>query len=77
MAVLWGVFAVPNDPSRSGNTIVDTPGVVRLILEFAFFAFATWAFYNLDYKTTAKVFGAIVVVHYLISYDRINWLLNH
>ena len=63
MAILWGVFAVPNDPSRTGNTIVDTPGVVRLILELAFFAFATWAFYSMDYKITARVFGTIVFIH--------------
>jgi hypothetical protein len=63
MAILWGVFAVPNDPSRTGNTIVDTPGVVRLILELAFFAFATWAFYSMDHKITARVFGTIVFIH--------------
>ncbi|MDB2467109.1 YrdB family protein [bacterium] len=63
MAILWGVFAVPNDPSRTGNTIVNTPGVVRLILELAFFAFATSAFYSMDYKITARVFGTIVFIH--------------
>lgn len=77
MAVLWGVFAVPNDPSRSGNTVIDTLGIIRLILELAFFAFATWAFYNMDYKTTARIFGATVFIHYLVSYDRVQWLLNH
>ena len=25
-ALLWGVFAVRNDPSRSGRTVVNTPG---------------------------------------------------
>ncbi len=77
MAVLWGVFALPNDPSRSGNTAIDTPGIIRLVLELAFFAFATWAFYNMDYKITARVFGTIVFIHYLVSYDSVQWLLNH
>ncbi len=31
-AGIWGVFAVPGDPSRSGNTVVKTPGMVRLII---------------------------------------------
>jgi hypothetical protein len=30
---LWGVFAVPDDPSRSGNAPVPVPGAVRLVLE--------------------------------------------
>lgn len=77
MAVLWGVFAVPNDPSRSGNTVIDTPGIIRLVLELAFFTFAIWTFYNMDYKMTARIFGAIVFIHYLVSLDRIQWLLNH
>ena len=30
---LWGVFAVPDDPNRSGNAPVPVPGAVRLVLE--------------------------------------------
>ncbi len=26
---LWGIFAVQGDPSRSGQTVVPTPGVIR------------------------------------------------
>ena len=36
-AILWGVFAVRDDPSRSGKTVVRTPGLIRLILELALF----------------------------------------
>ncbi len=28
-ATLWGVFAVTGDPSRSGKTVVQTPGIVK------------------------------------------------
>jgi len=28
MAAIWGIFAVPNDPSRSGNTVIVTPGII-------------------------------------------------
>jgi len=76
-ASLWGVFAVPNDPSRSGAAPIITPGIIRLILELVFFAFATWLFFNLGYKWLSLVYGISVIVHYGISYDRIIWLLKH
>ena len=77
LAVLWGTFAVPDDPSRSGNAPVVTPGLLRLILELAIFAFATWAFYSLGHRNISLIFGGTVVLHYLTSYDRIMWLLAH
>ena len=38
-AVIWGTFAVANDPSRSGNAPVPVSGIVRLGIEFLFFGF--------------------------------------
>ena len=75
-AVLWGTFAVPNDPSRSGTAPVPVPGVVRLLLELAFFAVGTWVLYQTGRPQLGLIFGAIVVVHYLASYDRVVWLIN-
>ena len=75
-AAIWGTFAVPNDPSRSGKAPVTIPGIVRLVFELAFFSFATWALYKLGHSNLAFVFGAIVAIHYLISYDRIKWLMK-
>ncbi len=75
-AVLWGTFAVPNDPSRSGSAPVPTPGVLRLALEVGFFAFATWALYDLRFARLTVTFGTAVVLHYLLSYDRIWWLVG-
>lgn len=74
-AVVWGIFAVPNDPSRSGSAPVAVPGIVRLALEFAFFGVATWALLDLGHITLGWAFGIIVVLHYLASYDRIKWLI--
>jgi hypothetical protein len=34
-AVIWGTFAVPDDPSRSGNAPVPVPGALRLVIELA------------------------------------------
>lgn len=76
MAIVWGVFAVPNDPSRSGKTIVKTPGLVRLILELAFFGFSSWAMLSLGWELASWTFATGVLLHYLLSFDRIQWLLK-
>ena len=75
-AVSWGVFAVRDDPSRSGKTVVQTPGVIRLILELALFATAAWMLINLGYSLSGWIFGGVVVIHYIFSHDRIAWLLK-
>ena len=75
-AVLWGTFAVPDDPSRSGSAPIQVPGIIRLLLELAFFATATWALFYAGQPVLALVFGLIVLIHYAVSYDRILWLLR-
>ncbi|MCK4751278.1 MAG: YrdB family protein [Bacteroidales bacterium] len=75
-ATLWGVFAVRNDPSRSGKTVVATPGIIRLILELGLFGVATWMLFDLDLVKLGWLLGGITLLHYIISYDRILWLLK-
>jgi len=75
-AVLWGVFAVKDDPSRSGKTVVQTPGLLRLFLELALFGAASWMLFQLDHYLLAWIFSGLVVAHYLSSYDRIAWLVK-
>lgn len=76
MAALWGTFAVPDDPSRSGAAPVVTPGIIRLFIELAFFAFAGWALFDMGMSRAALIFGLIVLLHYIVSYDRVMWLLS-
>ncbi|MEP0132835.1 MAG: YrdB family protein [Eudoraea sp.] len=76
LAAIWGTFAVHNDPSRSGSAPIVTPGVIRFAIELGFFALATWSLYNMGFNKVSLVFGIIVVLHYIISYDRIIWLLS-
>jgi hypothetical protein len=73
---LWGIFAVPNDPSRSGNAPVPVPGIVRLVLEFALLLGGAYAWYLGGFALIATVFTALVVFHYLLSIERIMWLLQ-
>ena len=75
-AIVWGTFAVPDDPSRSGEARVPVPGLVRLIIELAVFGLATWALFVTGATTLGWVFGVAVVVHYAISYDRVAWLVR-
>jgi hypothetical protein len=73
-AAIWGVFAVPDDPSRSGAAPIPVPGLLRLAVEVAFFISATLALYALGFGALAATFGTAVAIHYLLSYDRIRWL---
>ena len=75
-ASLWGIFAVPGDPSRSGKAVVQVPGIVRLLLELAFFASATSSLFIVVNPVLAWVYGVMVLIHYLASYDRIQWLIQ-
>ncbi|QGY43076.1 DUF2568 domain-containing protein [Maribellus comscasis] len=75
-AALWGIFAVRHDPSRSGKTVIATPGMLRLIIEFSLFGFVCWALFDLGAQTAALIFLLIVFVHYFFSIDRIKWLLK-
>ena len=75
-AAIWGIFAVPDDPSRSGKASVPVPGAMRLILELALFAFAAWALYDAGSTLLAAIMTGMTIVHYALSYDRIAWLLH-
>jgi uncharacterized protein DUF2568 len=75
-AALWGIFAVPSDPSRSGSAPVRVPGILRLAIELGFFAAATWAVNDLGFSRLALLFGIAVVLHYLVSFDRVWWLVS-
>lgn len=73
-ASAWGLFAVPNDPSRSGHAPVPVPGVVRLTLELAFFALAVWCLHRAGHARAALALAAFTAAHYVVSYDRVAWL---
>jgi hypothetical protein len=76
LAIVWGTFAVPNDPSRSGHAPIPVPGVLRLVLELANFAFAVWALYAVGQPVPGLILAVLVIVHYILSYDRITWLVR-
>jgi Protein of unknown function (DUF2568) len=72
-ATIWGVFRVPGD---GGAPRVRVSGVVRLLIEIVFFGAATWGLFEAGATTTGLIFGGLTLFHYIISYDRIGWLLK-
>jgi hypothetical protein len=75
-AVCWGVFAVPDDPSRSGNAPVPVPGAVRLALELLVFGGGAAAIAVAGAPIIAAGFGALIVLHLAFSGPRLRWLLR-
>jgi len=77
LAVIWGTFAVPGDPSRSGKAPVAVPGIMRLVIELAIFALAIWTLQDIGFLKLSWTLGFIVAIHYIISFDRIMWLIKN
>ena len=74
--LVWGIFNVPDDPSRSGKAPVPVPGILRLFIEFSIFGFALWFLHDLGYQRLCIIYGVLVIIHYIFSIDRISWLLS-
>ena len=72
-AAIWGIFRVPGDPS---DAPIKISGGVRLAIEACFFGVATLALALSDRSQWAIVFGAVVVLHYSLSFDRIARLIR-
>ena len=77
IAFVWGTFTVKIDPSRSGKAPVQVSGALRLILEIAIFTSGSIALFASHQNILGMIFSGAAVFHYLISYDRILWLLKN
>ncbi|MFX1261143.1 MAG: YrdB family protein [Promethearchaeota archaeon] len=75
-AAIWGIFAVPNDPSRFGGAPVPVPGAARLLLEFLVLGSAFLAMYVAELLYPSLIFGVLVTIHYILAHERIRWLLG-
>jgi hypothetical protein len=74
-AVVWGVFNVPDDPSRSGGAPVRVPGVIRLVLEVLVLAAGAAGFALAGQIWLAALVVALAVFHYATTLERMRWLL--
>ncbi len=76
LMALWGVFAVPDDPSRSGSAPISVSGKVRLALELVILLGGATAFYWTGQQLAGFGLAALVLLHYALSRKRIAWLLS-
>jgi hypothetical protein len=76
IAAIWAGTAIQDDPTRSGRTLLSVPGAVRLLIELGFFGAAVWMLLDMGRAGLAIAQGVIVRAHYVLSYDRIAWLLR-
>ncbi|WP_280397707.1 YrdB family protein [Nocardia carnea] len=75
-AAAWGVFAVPDDPSRSGSAPIAVAGPVRLGIEFAVLVGGAAALWFAGLPGLALLSGAALLLYHLAAYDRVRWLLK-
>ncbi|MBS2028480.1 MAG: DUF2568 domain-containing protein [Deltaproteobacteria bacterium] len=76
LAVLWTVFAVLGDPSRSGRAPVPVPGWFRLGLELAIFAAGALSLAVLGERWLLAIDLLALVVHHAGTLPRLRWLLR-
>jgi hypothetical protein len=75
-ALLWGAFAVVNDPSRNPNPPIGVPGWVRLVIELGIFGVAAWGIWASGARWLSESLLTLVVLTYALAYDRLIWLLR-
>jgi hypothetical protein len=76
VAVIWGVFRVPGDPSSGGDVVISVPGVLRLIIELLVFGGSAFLVYQTGRERYAVYFIVLVLIHYIVGYRRIYWLFE-
>jgi hypothetical protein len=73
-SAIWGVFRTRGD---HGKGLLDVPGPVRLLTEWALFALAVALYGTAGRYAAASIMGLLVILHYMASYDRVAWLLKN
>jgi len=74
-AMAWGVFTVPDDPSRPGSARVPVAGWMRLLLGLAVFGAGALGFWVVGVRTLAWIDLLALLVHHAGSTARIRWLI--
>jgi hypothetical protein len=72
--VVWGAFAVSDDPSRSGAAPIPIAGLLRLALELVLLGLAAASLVFVGHQTQGWIYTALVLGHYALSWDRVAWL---
>lgn len=75
-AIIWGVFNVIDDPSRSGEAPVEVPGLLRLGIELVVLGTGIAAYFYADRPFIGTTLVALIIIHYVASWSRVQWLLD-
>jgi len=75
-ATAWGLFNVPGDRSRSGRAPVQVPGILRLLVELLVLGGGSLAWFLTGPTWFAWTYTVVLIAHYLLSWDRVGWLLG-
>lgn len=75
-ATAWGLFNVPGDRSRSERAPVQVSGGVRLLVELLLLGGGALGWFLAGPRWFAWTYTVVLVVHYLLSWDRVGWLLG-
>ena len=74
--VLWGTFAVPDDPSRGGRGSVSVSGPVRLVIGVLVLWGGCVMFWLGGAIVIAIVLAILNAIHIAFGLDRIRWLIR-
>lgn len=75
-ATAWGLFNVPGDRSRSGRAPVQVSGAVRLLVELVLLGGGSVGWFLAGPRWFAWTYTLVLAGHYLLSWDRVGWLLG-
>jgi len=75
-AVIWGVFNVLDDPSRSGAAPIQVSGWTRLAIELTILGAGATAVALVGRRDIGIVLGVLIAAHYAASWSRIEWLIE-
>jgi len=75
-AVIWGVFNVLDDPSRSGRAPIEVNGWTRLAIELLILGGGVAAVALVGRLDIGIVFAVLVATHYAASLSRLEWLVQ-
>lgn len=75
-ATAWASFNFPGDRSRSDRVPVAVPGPMRLLIELLLLGAGSAGWFLSGPSWLAWVYSVALVAHYLLSWDRVGWLLG-
>lgn len=73
---LWATFRVPGDRSASGEAPYAVSGPLRLLIELVVFGTGAFGWFVAGPDWMAWGYLGALVLHHIISYDRIAWLIR-